>query len=49
MRAEIEAAFYSAVRVTLVGSTTPAFTRFLVLSGSHVEPFIAAALLDARR
>jgi hypothetical protein len=27
MRAEIEAAFCSAVRVTLVGSTTPAFTR----------------------
>src|SRR5689334_18952734 len=45
-RAEIEAAFCSAVRVTLVGSTTPALHQVLVFAGSHVEPFIATALLD---
>jgi hypothetical protein len=43
-RAAIEAAFCSAVRVTLVGSTD--LHQILVLTGSHVEPFIAAALLD---
>src|SRR5260370_27032474 len=46
IRAEIEAAFCSAVRVTLVGSTTPAFTRSSYLPVATLNPFIAAALLD---
>ena len=44
-RPEIEAAFCNALRVTLVGSTTPAFTRSVYSSGRHVVAFVAFALL----
>ena len=45
-RPEIDAAFCSALRVTLVGSTTPAFTRSTYLAGGDVVTHVALALLD---
>ena len=45
-RPEIDAAFCNALRVTLVGSTTPAFTRSFVFAGGDVVTFVAFARLD---
>src|SRR5208283_1419289 len=47
MRAEIEAAFCRAVRVTLVGSTTPAFTRSSYLPVATLNPSLPTRFLTS--
>jgi hypothetical protein len=46
MRAEIEAAFCSAVRVSLGRIDDASLQQVLVFAGSYVEPFIPTAFLD---
>ena len=46
MRAEIEAAFCSAVRVSFGRIDDASLQQVLVFAGSYVEPFIPAAFLD---
>jgi len=46
MRAEIEAAFCSAVRVSFGRIDDASLQQVLVFAGSYVEPFIPTAFLD---